>query len=168
MPGKRSWQVLRCTTFPRFGRTTANRRTVGGRKSPCRHFFVALAARAAARFSAPTGIRPGSSPFSRAHRSRTSPEGPGFSPCKRATLRPGRARTSISAHQVPQPGLAPSWPGITGPDRAVPVWQSTPPGLAEPVPGYRGSVHRNTGVASGRAHRLVFRRVRGHTINRII
>ena len=119
---------------------------------------MALAARAAARFSAPTGIRPGSSPFSRAHRSRTSPEGPGFSPCKRATLRPGRARTSISAHQVPQPGLAPSWPGITGPDRAVPVWQSTPPGLADPVPGCRGSVHRNTGVASGRAHRL------GHSV----
>jgi len=62
---------------------------LGGDFGPPFSFFVALAARAAARFSAPTGIRPGSSPFSRAHRSRTSPEGPGSSPYKGAILWPG-------------------------------------------------------------------------------
>jgi hypothetical protein len=189
--------VPRCTTFRRFDRTTATRRTVGGRKSPCRHhtpaamvglggtsvppslFLWVGVARAAARWNAPTGIRPGSSPFSRTHRSRTSPEGPGSSPYKGAILWPGLSPRTFRRADVTEtcPNLA--W---TGPARAftrahrsharaspvMPVQQSTPPGLAASVPSYRGSVHRNTGVASGRAHRLVFRRVFGHTINRII
>ena len=66
----------------------------------------------------------------------------------------GRVRAHTGAH-------ARAWPGM-------PVQQRTPPGLGQRALGCGGSVHGFTGVALGRAHRLVFRRVAGHTIKRII
>ena len=166
--------MLRCTTFRRLNRTTASRRTVGGRKSPCHHFFVALAARAAARFRDHT-TPPGHSPYTgttlgRAHRPGRCP---GCSPIQRAHhLRPGRSPYNRAHGGAPPrpPGLLArteepyAGPGAPGHARAVAHTARAPVGpVATAARPGAGSARWITGVASGRAPRLSYSAVSSGT-----